>query len=171
MFSVIPNLSVSSLDVIRSFHCFVLESSECSNCGHTHTYTQSTVEQYILHIYNLYRCNNLRTYIFYCLTEFSCIRRTYFLLYQSLIPNCKMTIAILRQHCEITSDVEKYILNRGSARLCCQQLLNFLLVRLDKSKDYMEFCRFLQLTSVLSNLSAKMISGTEVLHVMYMLYM
>ena len=97
-------------------------------------------------------------------TEFLCLRRTYFLLYQSLIPNCKVTITILRQHCEITSDVEQYILNRGSARLRCQQLLNFLLVRLDKSKDYMEFCRFLQLTSVLSNLSAKMISGTEVLH-------
>ena len=77
-----------------------------------------------------------------------------------------MTITILRQHCEITSDVEQYILNRGSARLRCQQLLNFLLVRLDKSKDYMEFCKFLQLTSVLHNLSTKMISGTEVQHVL-----
>ena len=81
------------------------------------------------------------------------------MLYQSLMPNCKVTIAILRQHCEITSDVEQYILNSGSARLCCQQLFNFLLVRLDRSKDYMEFCKFLRLTSILS---AEMMSGTEV---------
>ena len=70
-----------------------------------------------------------------------------------------MAIGILREHIEITSDVEQYILNRGSARQRCQQLLNFLLVRLDENKDYMEFCNLIQLTSVLSNLNAKMISG------------
>ena len=71
-----------------------------------------------------------------------------------------MTIGILREHCEVASDVEQYILNGGSARLRCQQLLNFLLVRLSESKDYMEFYKFIQLTSVLSNLSVRMISGT-----------
>ena len=95
--------------------------------------------------------------------EFLCIRRTYYLLYQSLVPNCKMTIGILRQHCQIASDVEQYILNGKTARLRSQRILDFLLSRLDKSKDCMEFCKFLRLTSVLNNLSDKMISGTHII--------
>ena len=96
---------------------------------------------------------------FHCSTEFSHIQRTYFLLYQSLIPNCKLTISILREHFEITSDIEQYILDGRNARLCNQRLLNILLVWLHNSKDYMQFCKFLQLTSVLTNLDTKMISG------------
>ena len=101
----------------------------------------------------------LHLYSVHYLTEFSCIRRTYFLLYQSLIPNCKVTIGILRQHCEITSNVEQYILDGRNARLRSQRLLNILLVRLEEDKDYIQFCKFLQLTSVLSNLNTIMISG------------
>ena len=70
-----------------------------------------------------------------------------------------MTIGILRQHCEITSNVEGYILDGRNARLRNQRLLNILLVRLDEGKDYIQFCKFLQLTSILSNLNTKMISG------------
>ena len=68
----------------------------------------------------------------------------------------------------MTTEVEQYILDGRNARLRNQRLLNILLVRLDKGKDYIEFCKLLQLTSVLSNLNAKMISG--IVHMYKLVY-
>jgi len=77
---------------------------------------------------------------YYCYwTEFSFLIRCYNLLYQSLIPNCKLTIKILKQHLEIPSDVESFIVNGESSRIRCQRIINLLLVQLDSTRDYKQF--------------------------------
>lgn len=98
-------------------------------------------------------------YIFFN-TEFSFLVKYYYLLYQSLIPNCSLTIKTLRQQdLNISHNVEQYILSGGSRRLRCQRMANFLLVHLNNVKDYVQFCHYLNLISVLTNLPYRMIAG------------
>ena len=92
----------------------------------------------------------------------------YHLLYQSLIPNCSLTIKVLRQHLSISHGVELYILNGASPRLRCQRLVNFLLVHLDDLKDYAQFCDHLNLVSVLNDLPNRLIAGmVSFVYIMY----
>ena len=97
--------------------------------------------------------------LFYLLIEFSFLIRYYSLLYQSLIPNCKLTINTLRQHITICDNVEKYIVGAASHRTSCQRLINFLLTRLHSEKDYMQFCYHLNIISVLTDLPYRLIAG------------
>ena len=92
-------------------------------------------------------------------TELIFLGKYYHLLYQSLIPNCSLTIKVLRQHLSISHGVELYILNGASRRLRCQRLVNFLLVHLDDVKDYVQFCDHLNLVSVLTDLPNRIIAG------------
>jgi len=85
-------------------------------------------------------------------------------LYQSLIPNCKLTIKILRRHFTITDQVEQYILSGDSRRLCCQRVINVLLVHLDIVKDHHQFCDWLDSVSVIDGLIDKIKTGT--MHIM-----
>ena len=102
------------------------------------------------------------SYLFYFSIEFSFLIKYHSLLYQSLIPNCKLTINILRQHISISDNIEKYIVGAASHRLSCQRLINFLLTRLYSEKDYMRFCCHLNIISVLTDLPYRLIRGTYI---------
>ena len=97
--------------------------------------------------------------LFYFSTEFSFLIRYYSLLYQSLIPNCKLTINTLRQHISISDNIEQYIVGAASHRTSCQRLINFLLTRLYSEKDYMQFCYHLNIISVMTDLPYRLIEG------------
>ena len=97
--------------------------------------------------------------IHFYFAEFSFLAKYYSLLYQSFIPNCSLTITTLRYHCSIPRNVENYILNENNRRKRCQRLLDFLLVQLDSHRDYMQFCYYLTLVSVITNLPFRLIAG------------
>ncbi|XP_065885277.1 uncharacterized protein [Dysidea avara] len=92
--------------------------------------------------------------------EFSFLIKQYYLLYQSLIPNCKLTIKLLKQHIEITSDVERFIVNGESSRIRCQRIINLLLVQLDTTRNYKHFCCLLNMVTVMTYLPDKLMAGT-----------
>ena len=102
-------------------------------------------------------------FIFYFLIEFSFLIRYYSLLYQSLIPNCKLTINTLRQHISISDNIEQYIIGAANHRTSCQRLINFLLTRLYSEKDYMQFCYHLYIISVMTDLPYRLITGVHML--------
>ena len=87
------------------------------------------------------------------------LNKCYYFLYQSLIPNCKLTIKILRRHFTITDQVEQYILSGDSRRSCCQRVMNMLLVHLDIVKDHHQFCNWLDSVSVMGSLIDKIKTG------------
>ena len=101
--------------------------------------------------------------LFYFSIEYSFLIRYYSLLYQSLIPNCKLTINTLRQHISISDNIEQYIVGAASHRTSCQRLINFLLTRLYSEKDYMQFCYHLNIISVMTDLPYRLIEGTLLL--------
>ena len=92
-------------------------------------------------------------------TEFSFLSRYYNLLYQSLIPNCKLTINTLRQHISISDNIEQYIVGAENCRTSCQRLINFLLTRLYSEKDYKQFCYHINIVSVLADLPDRLSTG------------
>ena len=97
--------------------------------------------------------------LFYFSIEFSFLNRYYSLLYQSLIPNCKLTLHTLRQHIIISDNIEQYIVGAANHRTSCQRLINFLLARLYSEKDYMQFCYHLNIISVMTDLPYRLIAG------------
>ncbi|XP_065882545.1 uncharacterized protein [Dysidea avara] len=76
---------------------------------------------------------------------FSLLRRRYFVLYQSIIPNCQRCLAILRDQCDIPDYMEDHILAGSCKRACSQRLFNFLLVKFEKDRDYQEFCDLIKM--------------------------
>ena len=105
-------------------------------------------------------------YINYCVfsIEFSFLTRYYYLLYQSLIPNGRLAIATLRQHCHISSVTEQYIVGGGNLRLSSQRLLNFLITNLEVTRDHVKFCYYLEILSVLTDLPGKITAGIMWMH-------
>ena len=100
--------------------------------------------------------------------EFSFLNKFYCLLYQSLIPNCSLTIKTLRQeHLNISHSVQQYILSGDGRRLRCQRLINFLLVHLDNVKDYSQFCHYLNLVTIITDLPYRMIAGIQMYDSVY----
>ena len=97
----------------------------------------------------------------FLIIEFSCLKCWYYVLYQSLIPNCKLTVNILKHQMNISSEVEVYILSGENSRLKCQRVVQFLLVCLDNERCYLKFCCQLSTVSVLSDLPYKLIRGKE----------
>ena len=98
------------------------------------------------------------TYLF--TTEFSFLITHYNLLYQSIIPNPKLTITTLSRHLSIDENVTKYIYDGSTHRIQCQRILNFLLVNVaDGVQDYMQFCYCFGAISVLTYLPYKIIGG------------
>ena len=94
--------------------------------------------------------------------EFAKLSKRYYVLhvYQSSVPNFKLTIQILRRHFTITDQVEQYILSGDSRRLCCQRVINVLSVHLDIVKDHHQFCDWLDSVSVMDGLTDKIKTGT-----------
>ena len=90
------------------------------------------------------------------------MNRYYYVLYQSIIPNCRIALPILHQFYSISKDMEDYILTGASAKACTQKILNFLLVCLDNEKDYMKFCVVINSVSVMTNLPYRMIAGNTI---------
>jgi len=86
----------------------------------------------------------------------------YYLLYQGIIPNCKLTIKILKQHLEVPSDVESFIANGENSRIKCQRVINFLLINLDTTRDLDHFLFLFHMISVMTDLPDKMRIGTVV---------
>jgi len=117
---------------------------------------------------NLVRYYNWLIIVLLCLTAFSFLIRYYNLLYQSLIPNCKLTIKFLKQHLEIPSDVESFIVNGESSRIRCQRIINLLLVQLDTTRDYKHFCDLFNKISVIS-LPDKLAPGEIMMHLIVLL--
>jgi len=97
--------------------------------------------------------------ISFSLTEFSFLIRYYELLYQSLIPNCGLTIKTLKQHVEISNDVENFIINGETSRMRCQRIINFLLVRLDTSRNHNQFCDLFDTISISTDLPHRLRTG------------
>ena len=91
--------------------------------------------------------------------EYLFLNRYYYVLCNSIIPNCRITLPILHQYYNISKDMEDYILLGTSAKVCVQRLLNFLLVSLDMEKDYVKFCDVINLVTVMTTLSCTMITG------------
>ena len=98
--------------------------------------------------------------LFYFSIEFSFLTKYYSLLYQSLIPNCKLTINILRQHITISDTIEQYIADAASRRTSCQRLINFLLIRLYSERDYIQFCHHFNIISVMTDLPDRLKAGS-----------
>ena len=90
------------------------------------------------------------------------MNRYYYLIHNSIIPNCRITLPILHQYYTVSRDVEDYILTGTTAKVCVQRLINFLLVNLDNEKDYMKFCVVINSISVMTNLPYRMIAGTYI---------
>ena len=109
-------------------------------------------------------------FLFYFSIEFLFLIRYYSLLYQSLIPNCKLTLHTLRQHISISDNTEQYIVGAASHRTRCQRLINFLLTHLYSEKDYMQFCYHLNIISVLTDLPYRLIAGTHIRMYIFLLY-
>ena len=103
------------------------------------------------------------------LIEYSFLIRYYSLLYQSLIPNCKLTISTLRHHIAISDNMEQYIIGAANQRTSCQRLINFLLTCLDSKKDYMQFCHHINIITVINDLSDRLIAGLYMLIVLLFL--
>ncbi|XP_065894902.1 uncharacterized protein [Dysidea avara] len=90
--------------------------------------------------------------------EFSFLERWYYVLYQSLIPNSKLTVNVLKQQVNMPSEVEVYILSGENSRMKCHRVAQFLLVHLDHERCYMKFCYQLSTVSVLPDLPYKLIT-------------
>jgi len=57
--------------------------------------------------------------------------------------------------------MEHYILSGDSQRLCCQRVMNVLLVHLDIVKDHHKFCDWLDSVSVMDGLIEKIKAGNR----------
>jgi len=88
--------------------------------------------------------------------EFSFLGRYYNVFYQSFIPNCKVTLAVVRQYYSIGDAIEKYISSGLTARVRLKRVLNFLLVSLDRDKCYEKFASILNAATVIPQ---RMIKG------------
>ena len=93
------------------------------------------------------------------MTEFSFLIRCYNFLYQSLIPNCNLTIKILKQHLKVPKEVESFIVGGENSRIRCQRIINLLLVQLDTTRDYKHFCDLFSKISVMTDLPDKLMTG------------
>ena len=92
-------------------------------------------------------------------TEFSFLIRCYNLLYQSLIPNSKLTINTLKVHLKFSNSVESYILSGRNPRIRCQRILNMQIVHLDRERDYAQFCHLINMISIITDLSHRLSIG------------
>ena len=101
------------------------------------------------------------------LIGFSFLSSHYSLLYQALIPNCKLTINILKEHLEVSDSAREYVLEGDNPRMKCQRVLNLLIGHLDNERNYLQFCHLFSMISVMSDLPNKLIAGT--LYIQYYL--
>ena len=124
-----------------------------------HTYIHTYIHAYIHACIHAYICIYITPCVIY--TGYSFLAASYNLLYQCIMPNCKLIIANLRKHCDLSDETEKHILESSHARIRCQRLLNFMLDVLNADRDYMKFCYLLFLSTVVTDLPCQMISSED----------
>ena len=81
------------------------------------------------------------------------------------MPRCGVTIDKIRDHCDLSVEVEKHILEGSCTRTRCRRLLNFMLENLYADKDYMKFCYLLFISTVLTDFPYYLISSKIVQYV------
>ena len=84
-----------------------------------------------------------------------------------MIPNYKVAVKVLKQHLDIPSDVESFIVDGESSRIRCQRVLNLLLVQLDTTRDYKHFCYLFNMISVMTDLPDKLRAGMMIIWLLY----
>ncbi|XP_065910081.1 uncharacterized protein [Dysidea avara] len=67
------------------------------------------------------------------------LTRYYNILYQSFMPNCKLSVEVLRRHYHISSEVISFICSGRTVRICNQRVLTFLLTEFEKDHDISKF--------------------------------
>jgi len=93
-------------------------------------------------------------------TEFSLLTRYYNLLYQSLIPNCCLTLNTVQRYYDISQSEQKLILTGPTVKIRVQYLLNFLMKSLNADKDHVKFCNVISAITVMGDLPHKLTEGT-----------
>ena len=78
-------------------------------------------------------------------TAFIPFRSCYYLLYQCLVPNPREGLSLLVKHCSVPDDFERNILSGGVPRQCNQGILNYLLIKLRRDKDFVKFWNIMKL--------------------------
>jgi len=96
------------------------------------------------------------------LTEFPFLIRYYNLLYQSLIPNCYLTLNTVQRYYNISQSGLKLILTAPTVKVRVQRLLNFLLKTLNADKDHVKFCNVISSITVIDDLPHKLTKGTHI---------
>ena len=56
------------------------------------------------------------------------------------MPNCKLSVEILRRYYRVSREVISFILSGSNMRICNQRLLTFILTEFDKDYDILRFC-------------------------------
>ena len=64
----------------------------------------------------------------------------YNILYQSFMPNCKLSVKILKRYYRVSDQVITFILGGSNMRICNQRLLTFILTEFEKDYDISRFC-------------------------------
>ena len=105
--------------------------------------------------------NKIYIIIFWSFTEFSFLIRYYNMLYLSILPNFELVITVLKQHIEVPYNVEGFLVSDQRPRIRCQKILNYLLVQLNTNKDCKKFCVVFHMISAMSDLSERLLEGTQ----------
>ena len=158
--------SLNLLQVERMFSSLVCQVPLITTFFHVTSVCVCMCMRACMHIYFILYALLISVFIMYthshtidCViyTGYSFLATNYNLLYQSIIPNCRLTINKLRKHYELSDDVERYVLEGSSSRIRCQRLLNLMLDTLNADRDYMKFCYLLFLSTSMTDLPLKMI--------------
>ncbi|XP_065910436.1 uncharacterized protein [Dysidea avara] len=67
------------------------------------------------------------------------LAKYYNIFYQSFMPNCKLSVEVLRRHYHISSEVISFICSGRTIRICNQRVLTFLLTEFEKDYNISKF--------------------------------
>jgi len=56
------------------------------------------------------------------------------------MPNCKLSVDVLKRYYKTSSQVVSFILNGSNTRICNQRVLTFILNEFEKDYDILRFC-------------------------------
>ena len=71
--------------------------------------------------------------------DYAKLAKCYNIFYQSFMPNCKLSVEVLRRHYHISSETISYICNGRTIRICNQRVLTFLLTEFEKDNNISKF--------------------------------
>ena len=60
------------------------------------------------------------------------------------MPNCKLSVEVLKRYYRVHSQVASFILGGRNMRVCNQRLLTFILVEFEKDYDILRLCLVLE---------------------------